>query len=105
MPVLKPRNRLIYFRISDDEFKQFCEMCQSEGARSLSDLARSALKRLMKDGSVGSDQNVTQKLTALEDIVGELRLEIRRLTQRLKLEVGSPDTPESGGTSDGRPKD
>jgi len=51
MAVFKPRERLVYFRISEDEFHQFVGLCEQEGARSVSDLARSAVQRLIADGS------------------------------------------------------
>jgi len=38
MAVLKPRERLVYFRITEDEFHQFANVCEQEGARSISDL-------------------------------------------------------------------
>ncbi len=49
MPVLKARSRVVYFRVSEDEFHDFSEMCQSANARSISELARSAMQRMMKE--------------------------------------------------------
>jgi DNA-binding transcriptional regulator GbsR (MarR family) len=49
--VLKPRERLVYFRITEDEFHQFANVCEQEGARSISDLARSAVQRLIAESN------------------------------------------------------
>jgi hypothetical protein len=46
MAVLRPRNRLVYFRVSEEEYDLFTGMCQSEGARNSLDLARLALQHL-----------------------------------------------------------
>jgi hypothetical protein len=47
MPVLHPRTRLVYFRVSEEEFQQLNEMCQSSGARSISELARQAIRKVL----------------------------------------------------------
>jgi len=83
MSVLKPRNRLVYFRVSEDEFQQFNQMCESVGARSISDLARSAIQRMIQqDGRHpphGADP-VAAKLTVLETIVCDLDRKVQQLT-------------------------
>ena len=67
MAVLKPRERLVYFRISEDEFRQFVSVCEQEGARSVSDLARSAVQRLIADGNrQREDDEMTEKMHKLE---------------------------------------
>ena len=82
MSVLKPRNRLVYFRVSEDEFQQFNQMCESVGARSISDLARSAIQRMIQqDGSQQpADDPVAAKLTILETIVCDLDRKVQHLT-------------------------
>lgn len=40
MAITQPRNRLINFRVSEDEFQSLREATEAEGARSLSDHAR-----------------------------------------------------------------
>ncbi len=46
MNALKTRSRQIAFRVSRDEYERLCEFCVSTGARSISDLARSAVCQL-----------------------------------------------------------
>ncbi|MBM3726941.1 MAG: hypothetical protein FJW40_16150 [Acidobacteria bacterium] len=43
MSVTKPRNRLVNFRLSEEEFDQLRSACATNGARSISDFARSAV--------------------------------------------------------------
>ena len=82
MSVLKPRNRLVYFRVSEDEFQQFNQMCESVGARSISDLARSAIQRMIQqDGNhLHAADPVAAKLTVLETIVCDLDRKVQQLT-------------------------
>jgi hypothetical protein len=83
MSVLKPRNRLVYFRVSEDEFQQFNQMCESVGARSISDLARSAIQRMIQqDGNLQppAADPVAAKLTILETIVCDLDRKVQQLT-------------------------
>jgi len=83
MSVLKPRNRLVYFRVSEDEFQQFNQMCESVGARSISDLARSAIQRMIQqDGQhqPPAADPVAAKLTVLETIVCDLDRKVQQLT-------------------------
>jgi hypothetical protein len=83
MSVLKPRNRLVYFRVSEDEFQQFNQMCESVGARSISDLARSAIQRMIQqDGNhqAHAADPVAAKLTVLETVVCDLDRKVQQLT-------------------------
>lgn len=50
MPVFKPRNRLVNFRLSEEEFEKLRASCALNGARSLSDFARAAVMRSVATG-------------------------------------------------------
>lgn len=50
MPVFKPRNRLVNFRLSEEEFEKLRASCSLNGARSLSDFARAAVMRSVGSG-------------------------------------------------------
>ena len=89
MAVLKPRERLVYFRISEDEFHQFLGVCEQEGARSVSDLARSAVQRLITDGNrEREERELAPKMEMLEQLIGELTAQVRRLTALLEQQNG-----------------
>jgi len=78
--VLKPRERLVYFRISEDEFRQFVNVCEQEGARSVSDLARSAVQRLIADGHrQKEDDEMTEKMHKLEKLIAAVTEQLQML--------------------------
>ena len=80
MAVLKPRERLVYFRISEDEFRQFVSVCEKEGARSVSDLARNAVQKLIANGDRerGSEELV-QKMHRLETLIAAVTEQLQLL--------------------------
>lgn len=50
MTLINKRNRMVSIRLSDEEFRKLHEVCATLGARSISDLARDAMHRMMRDG-------------------------------------------------------
>jgi hypothetical protein len=77
--VLKPRERLVYFRITEDEFQQFASVCEQSGARSVSDLARNAVQRLI------ADCQKRQQLDQMEEKMRVLETLITAVTQQLQV--------------------
>ena len=87
MAVLRPRNRLVYFRVSEDEFQQFNQICETERARSVSDLARYAVQRMIHDGNGKSHpEDVAAKLLVLEAGISDLSKRVQELTAFVKGE-------------------
>jgi hypothetical protein len=80
--VLKPRSRLVYFRISDDEFAKYAKLCESVRARSLSDLARSAVHRML----VASESPAAHVQIQTDEV--KLAGEIARLNVQLETITG-----------------
>ena len=78
MSVLRPRNRLVNFRLSEDEFEKLRDCCALFGARSISDFARSSvLSRLEQNPQQESKANsrishLDYKVSELESRVGQL---------------------------------
>lgn len=97
MAVLKPRERLVYFRVSEDEFRQFVSVCEQAGARSVSDLARNAVQRLIADGQRHREDNsIDEKIQVLERLIAAVTEQLHLLTvkqgQERPLEMaGDPD--------------
>jgi len=85
MAVLKPRNRLVYFRVSEEEFQLFTNMCQAEGARSISDLARVALRRLVQERATTPERRVDTEGVFCETLrlMTEALNELREINGRL----------------------
>lgn len=94
MSILRPRNRVVYFRVSEDEFHRFRSICESRGARSVSDLARSAMHSMIHDATCDHESQLSNQLTVLENMVSDLNQKVHQLT----LSLTKPD-PE-GGTCD-----
>jgi hypothetical protein len=79
--VLKPRERLVYFRISEDEFRQFVSVCEQVGARSMSDLARNAVQGLIADGQRQQQAQVLdEKVRVLEGLIAAVTEQLRILS-------------------------
>jgi hypothetical protein len=99
--VLKPRERLVYFRVSEDEFHQFVSVCEREGARSVSDLARNAVQRLIAECQRNrEDQELTPKVETLEKLVAELRVQVQTLAALLR---GQDGWKPAGAGAEGQP--
>jgi hypothetical protein len=94
--VLKPRERLVYFRITEDEFHQFANVCEHEGARSISDLARNAVQRLISDSTRDREgQILAPKIVSLERLIAEVTAKLQLLAN-LKEQRCTPDAEPDG---------
>jgi len=97
--ILKPRERLVYFRVSEDEFHQFVSVCEEEGARSVSELARSAVQRLIAECHRNrEDREVTPKVERLEQLIAELTGQLEILTALLKMQGGETAVGRNAGS-------
>jgi hypothetical protein len=94
--VLKPRERLVYFRVSEDEFRQFVSVCEHAGARSVSDLARNAVQRLIADGERSREgHDIDEKIRVLERLIAAVTeqlqlLSVNQAREETGLEVARP---------------
>jgi hypothetical protein len=97
--VLKPRERLVYFRISEDEFRQFTSVCEEAGARSVSDLARNAVQRLIADGQRRRHEDeMGEKIRVLERLISAVTEQLQALATNPVREGLAPGlTPSSDG--------
>ncbi len=92
MSVLRPRNRIVYFRVSEDEFDEVSRACQATGARSISELARSAMIHMIETPQQNPRNHLFDKLTVLENMVASLNDRVHQLTMIL-----SRDNPTTNG--------
>src|SRR5271163_643895 len=100
--VLKPRERLVYFRISEDEFRQFVGVCEQAGARSVSDLARSAVQRLIADGNrQREDEELADKMHRLERLIAEVTEQLQILNHGKVSFAGLNDFKPAGNNGRG----
>ena len=106
MAVLKPRERLVYFRITEDEFHQFASVCEQEGARSISDLARSAVQRLITEcNRAHEEQGLAPKMESLEKMIAEVTIQLQMLAglrgQGVAREEAANRGPEGSALTNG----
>lgn len=76
MTVFKPRSRMISIRLSDEEYSGLKRLCIAKGARSVSDLARTAMSELLTEGlevRIGTRvDEVRLQISALDRKVDEI---------------------------------
>lgn len=82
MAVLKPRSRVVYFRVSDEEYQRYETLCRTAGARSISDLIRSAMDQLVDNRKLTDSPPFARKLDELERALGELNGRLKALSRK-----------------------
>ena len=78
MAVIRPRNRLVYFRVTEDEFRRFTQLCERHGSRSISDLIRDAMHRLLIEADQ-EDNGADSKVKALDKLIAEVSAQLQQL--------------------------
>jgi hypothetical protein len=101
MSVLNPRNRLVNFRLSDEEFERLKNACAQFGARSISDFARGSVLDRIVDGPASASRpgerivELDHKVSALEGQVSQL-LNLIEATGGVSAMAGLQRTAEVG---------
>jgi hypothetical protein len=86
MAVTKPRNRLVNFRVSEDEFQSLREACETGGARSISDFARCAV--LSGNGAQPENEEILRlRLALIEEKMGEVDAKLVLIAHMLRETV------------------
>src|SRR5688572_30726776 len=87
MAVLRKRNKLVSFRLSEQEYEALQSISVSEGARSISDFARAALCEVLIGGKTPAsvvrspgEPTVNAVLERLTLTMGELNQVMNRLS-------------------------
>jgi hypothetical protein len=96
MNVLKRRSRMVSFRLSEEEYESLRHICLTAGARSLSDIARDAVHRLIGNGGEQKKDLETQ-LRLLNERIDAIDQEVRRLAGRVEPRASSPATFDAAG--------
>ena len=73
------RSKMISFRLSPEEYQRFRHMCAERGVRSISDLARTALQKLV--AAENDDDPLSYEVRDLRQQVESLSHELDRITQ------------------------
>jgi hypothetical protein len=88
MGVLKPRKRLVNFRLTQEEYERLAAVCAQKGAPSISDFARSAILRTveLESSPAGALNN---RLAYLDQRLAQLEAGLRRLARAGDAERGA----------------
>ena len=80
MSGLKPRNRLVNFRLTEEEYTRLAAVCARKGSPSISDFARAAILRTI-GAEAGREGPLDALLAALGDRLSDLERSFRILTE------------------------
>jgi hypothetical protein len=75
----RPRNRVVVFRLSQDEYRALQEACERVGARNLSEFARVGIFEYLQAGALGSHLN--RRFAELEQQIAALQSQINHLLE------------------------
>ena len=81
MATLKRRDRIVVFRLTQDEYKRLQKECLVAGARNLSDFTRREL--LDKAASRNSTDHLEGRLSKFEKKMSELQIAVRQIARLL----------------------
>lgn len=94
MAVFRPMNRMISFRLPEEEYEFLRKQSLSHDARSVSDYARSALRRLIAGQARAPSDDFQASIQQLDRQMQELNREIRQLLQEVEQRAhGLPPRP------------
>lgn len=73
----KPRNRVVVFRLSQDEYRSLQEACHRAGARNLSDYTRSEVLVCLDAGVRGGP--LARRFASLEERMAAIQFQLNKL--------------------------
>lgn len=89
MAVLRPRTRVVFFRVSQEEFQQFMDACESSGARSASDFARMAVQRMIAaHNAPGPPPQPASELNNVDAALSHLAVRLDQLSELIRERIG-----------------
>jgi hypothetical protein len=83
MAVLKPRNRVLLFRLTQEEYDILQSACVERGGRNLSDFIRSSLL-LSLSGRAAEASLIQEQLKRVDRKISELRRALDRMAGELE---------------------
>jgi len=93
------RDRLVYFRVTEEEFNEILQVCQQSKARSVSDLARSAIQAFIQSSKNDAAQQFSTAVSTLQSVADDIRKAVDELaeTTRATASAAMPNTDEHAG--------
>ena len=86
---LESRSRMISFRLTAEEYDRFRELCYSNGIRSVSEMARTAINTMLSKPDRGPQGTLETRVSELESRVHLLSVEIKKLSQHSSPNLNS----------------
>ena len=87
---------MVYFRVTEDEFRRFTQLCERQGSRSISDLIRDTMHRLLIEADE-EDNGTDSKVKALDRLITEVSAQLQQLAS---LQGRTPVDPERLSSSE-----
>ena len=78
---MKRRAKMVSIRLSEDEYRRIKEMTEAQGARSVSDVARSAMHLMLANYEAGTEATMEARMQEMDGRLNELGDEIQRLSR------------------------
>jgi hypothetical protein len=75
----KPRNRIVVFRLSQEEYGALQEACNRAGARNLSDFTRSEVLECLNSNVFGG--HLARRFASLEERIAVMQFQLNNLLQ------------------------
>ncbi len=98
MSVQHPRNKLVNFRLSKEEFHQMGVACSVSGARSLSDFARNAVLAAVEQALESILHEPEQSIARLDEVVGSVETRLAQILKLLDAVQDEKTNPEAEGS-------
>jgi len=86
----RPRNRVVVFRLSQDEYRMVQEACERTGARNLSEFARVGIFEYLQADALRSCLH--RRVATLEEQIQSLQSQIRHLLEGVSRVESIPQT-------------
>jgi hypothetical protein len=80
----KPRNRIVVFRLSQEEYRSLQEACNRAGARNLSDFTRSEVLECVNSDAYGG--HLARRFASLEQQIAVMQFQLNNLLQGVSHE-------------------
>lgn len=75
----QPRNRVVVFRLSQEEYRSLRQACDRRGARNLSDFTRTEVLSYLQSDALAS--HLGSRFAAIEQKVAALQADVNRVLQ------------------------
>jgi hypothetical protein len=72
---------MISFRLTSEEYERFRELCYSNGIRSVSEMARTAINLMLSQPPRAPQEALEVRVSELESRIHLLSLEVKKLNQ------------------------